>query len=103
MHTWLSFFFYYYCRDSELSYIREIGSSLHLLKRELGSLTCLRMALPEQGAPIYSMIRTACQLDQITIATALDIISTLVKAFENFNIAASLQDIPCRPQPQHVA
>ena len=40
--------------------LRGLGSSLHLLRRELGSLTCLRMTLPEQGTSIYSMIRTAC-------------------------------------------
>ena len=42
-----------------------LDSSLHLLRRELGSLTCLRMTLPEHGASIYSMIRTACQPGQI--------------------------------------
>ena len=42
-----------------------LGSSLHLLRRKLGSLTCLRMTLLEHGTSIYSMIRTACQPDQI--------------------------------------
>ena len=42
-----------------------LGSSLHLLRRELGYVTCLRMALPEHGASVYSMIRTACLPDQI--------------------------------------
>ena len=34
----------------------ELGSSLHLIRRELRSLTCLRMTLPEHGTSIYSMI-----------------------------------------------
>ena len=41
-----SVIFDYYCRDSELSYTGGLGSSLHLLWRELGSLTCLRVTLP---------------------------------------------------------
>ena len=52
-----------YCRGGELSCIRGLGASLHLLKRVLGSLTCLRMALSQHRASIYSMIWTACQTD----------------------------------------
>ena len=57
--------FDYYCRDSRLSYMGGLGSSLHLLRRELRSLTRLRVTLPEHGTSIYSTIRTACQPDQI--------------------------------------
>ena len=46
-----SVIFDYYCRDSELSYIRGLGSSLHFLTSELRSLTCLRMALSEHVPP----------------------------------------------------
>ena len=43
-----------------------LGSSLHFLWRELGSLTCLRVTLPRtRNLHLYSMIRTACQPDQI--------------------------------------
>ena len=42
----VSVIFDYYCRGSELSYIK-VGFSLQLLMRELGSFTCLRMALSE--------------------------------------------------------
>ena len=41
------------------------GSSLHLHRRELGPIKCLRIALSEHGASIYSAIGTACQPDQI--------------------------------------
>ena len=42
-----------------------LGSSLHLLSRELGSLTAWGW-LSEHRAYIYSVIQTACQPDQIT-------------------------------------
>ena len=41
-----------------------LGSSLYLLRRELGSLMCLRIALSEHGASIYSMIWTASPPNQ---------------------------------------
>ena len=43
-----------YCRDHELSCIREIGSAPPLVGT--GVLMCLRMAVPEHGTSIYSMI-----------------------------------------------
>ena len=53
-------------RSVNCSVLGGLGSSLHLLRRELGSLTCLRMALAEHGPSMYSMSRTACQPDLIT-------------------------------------
>ena len=43
-----------YCRDRELSCIRGIGSAPPLEGPRV--LMCLRMALPEHGTSIYSMI-----------------------------------------------
>ena len=40
-----------------------LGSRLHLLRRELGSLMCFGMAVLEHGASIYSIIQTACRPD----------------------------------------
>ena len=40
-----------------------LDSSQHLLRIKLGSLTCMRMTLPEHGASIYSIIQTAYQPD----------------------------------------
>ena len=68
-----SVIFDYYCRDSELSYIGGIGFQSTPPLEGAGVFN-----VPEGDSPqntetsIYSMIRTACQPDQILASIMLD-------------------------------
>ena len=64
-HTALSVNRYKYLVEQKLRKWLAKNSLFYLFLRELGSLMCLRMTLSEHRASIYSMIRTACQPDQI--------------------------------------
>ena len=59
-----SVMFDYYCRDSELSYIGDIGFQCTPPLGKSGVFN-VPEGDPEQGTSIFSMIRTACQPDHI--------------------------------------